>query len=380
MNKAQNAFDKYLQPACPSQLTAPILHKVLNFRSLKPFIYGGKGVGSQGDGCAQFIVKDEASQDAVIQIVEKELGMTGLKLTIRPAQKVRKAVIPAAGFSTRMFPASKAIKKELFPIMDRSSKFKPALMFIIEEALSAGIEQIAVIVQNSDMNTFRDYFEKPPRIENFNKLSKEDKKYWEYINEIGSRITFLSQEIQDGFGHAVYCAKDWIKNEPFLLMLGDHLYATEDEKSCAKQLIDIYEKMNNSVVGLEETPGDEIYKFGCVTGIWVNNSDILSITQFSEKPDINYAKENLVTDGVKENHYLTIFGQYILTPKIFDFLEEQIRYNLRERGEFQLTSCLDRLRQEEGFSGYIVKGKRFDIGTPDGYRQTIIEYPVIYNK
>lgn len=375
MTEAQQAFDKYLQPACPSQLTAPVLHKVLNHESLKPYIYGGKGVGSQGDGSAQFIVKDEASQQALIQIVAKKLGLTGLKLTIKPAQKVRKAVIPAAGFSTRMFPASKAIKKELFPIIDKYGKAKPALILIIEEALSAGIEDIAIIIQSSDLNTFRDYFEKPPRIENYNKLSQEDKKYWAYINETSTRITFISQETQDGFGHAVFCARDWVGREPFLLMLGDHLYATEDETPCAKQIINIYEKTNNSVVGLKQTPISEIYKFGCVAGNWITNSDILSITQFAEKPDINYARENLVTDRIEKDHFLTIFGQYILTPKIFEFLEEHIHHNLREGGEFQLTSCLDRLRQTEGFYGYVVKGKRFDIGTPDGYRKTIIEYP-----
>jgi len=376
MTQAQQAFDTYLQPACPSQLTAPILHKVLDHLSLKPFIYGGKGVGSQGDGSAQFIVKDEASQEAVIQIVEKELGMTGLQLTIRPPQKVRKAVIPAAGFSTRMFPASKAIKKELFPIIDKNGRAKPALLMIIEEALSAGIEEIAIIIQSSDINSFKDYFEKPPRIENYNKLSKEDKKYWEYINEISNRITFLTQDTQDGFGHAVFCARDWVGDEPFLLMLGDHLYATENEIHCAKQIIDIYEKTNNSVVGLKQTPVNEIYKFGCVAGNWIADSEILSISQFAEKPDVNYARENLVTDGITKDHFLTIFGLYILTPKIFEFLDEHIVHNLREGGEFQLTSCLERVRQTEGFYGYIIKGKRFDIGTPDGYRKTIIEYPI----
>ena len=342
---------------------------------IRDSIYGGKGVGSQGDGSAQFIVKDEASQNAVIKIVENELGMSGLKLTIHPIQKVRKAVIPAAGFSTRLFPASKAIKKELFPIIDRSGRVKPALLLIVEEALSAGIEEIAVIVQSSDIDLLQEIFQKPPRIENFNKLSKDDQKYWQSIEEIGSRIRFIAQDTQDGFGHAVYCAKDWVGNEPFLLMLGDHLYATENRLSCARQLIDIYSKTSRSVVGLEETPETEIHKFGCVAGIWLDNSDILSITQFAEKPDLNYARENLVIDNVKKDHYLTIFGQYILTPKIFDLLENNISHNLRENGEFQLTSCLDLLRQEEGFSGFIVKGERFDIGTPDGYRTTIIEYP-----
>ncbi len=376
MVKAQAEFDKALQPACPSQLTSPVLHKVLQHESLKPYIYGGKGVGSQGDGTVQFIAKDEACQDTIVRIIEDELNMSCLKLTIKPGQKVRKALIPAAGFGTRMFPASKAIKKELFPIIDKKGKAKPALMLIIEEALSAGIDEVAVIVQSKDVELFSDFFETPPHIENFNKLSPEDQKYWQYISEIGEKVTFIPQETQDGFGHAVYCAKDWIDNEPFLLMLGDHLYASDNGKSCAQQLIDVYEKSLHSVVGLKETPGNQIHKFGCAAGVWTGGKDILAISQFAEKPDLEYAKENLITDHVKEDHFLTVFGQYVLTPKIFEYLDEHIQHNLRETGEFQLTSCLDRLRQEEGFSGYIVQGKRFDIGTPDVYRQTLIDFPL----
>ena len=376
MTAAQEYFDKHIQFACPTQLLAPVLHKLLKYESIMPYVYGGKGVGSQGDGCAQFIVKDEASQEAVIQIVEKELGMTGLRLTIKPAQKVRKVVIPAAGFSTRMFPASKAIKKELFPVIDRDGKIKPALLIIIEEALAAGIEEVVIVVQKSDLQTFRDFFQKPPKIENYNKLNRDDQKLWQYVHDIGRKVTFITQKNQEGFGHAVYCAKNWVGDEPFLLMLGDHLYKNSGNSFCAKLLIELYEKSNKSVVGLEETPGEEISKYGCVTGTWIENGDTLFITQFIEKPDISYAKENLITDRIEGDHFLTIFGMYVLTPKIFKHLKDSIRHNLRERGEFQLTSCLDTLRQEEGFLGYLMKGKRFDIGTPDGYRKTIIEYSV----
>jgi len=154
MVEAQAEFDKHLQPACPSQLTAPVLHKVLSYEPIQPHILGGKGVGSQGDGTAQFIVKDEESQHKVVEIIERDLKMPCLKLVIQSGKRVRKAVVPAAGFGTRLFPASKAIKKELFPIIDRTGRAKPVIMAIAEEALSAGIEEICVIVQAGDKELF----------------------------------------------------------------------------------------------------------------------------------------------------------------------------------------------------------------------------------
>ena len=128
-------------------------------------------------------------------------------------------------------------------------------------------------------------------------------------------------------------------------------------------------------MGLQETPESEVQHFGCATGIWEEEEPILSITEFVEKPSVEYAREHLITDDVKEGHFLTLFGQYILTPHIFELLEENIRQNIREGGEFQFTSCMDRLRKEEGFVGCRIKGRRFDIGNPEAYRQTIINYP-----
>ncbi|UCF29654.1 MAG: GHMP kinase, partial [Chloroflexota bacterium] len=131
MVEAQGFFDRYATPACPEELTAPVLHRVLNHEPLKPHIWGGKGVGSQGDGTAQFIARSRADQQAVIEILERDLGVECLELTIRPGQQVRKAVIPAAGFGTRLFPATKATKKELFPIIDQDGIAKPAILLIV---------------------------------------------------------------------------------------------------------------------------------------------------------------------------------------------------------------------------------------------------------
>lgn len=374
MTRAQQEFDEHLIPACPSQLTAPVLHKVLNYEPIQPYIWGGKGVGSQGDGSAQFIVKDEESQSRVIEIIERDLQMSCLKLVIEASRHVRKAVIPAAGFGTRLFPASKSIKKELFPIIDHAGRAKPAIMVIVEEAVNAGIEEVCLIVQSGDIELFESFFKTRPRIEHYNKLSKENKAYCDYLVELGSRISLVTQDVQEGFGHAVYCARDWVDNEPFLLMLGDHLYGSDEPDSCAKQVLTAYEKVGHSVVGLKETPIAELSNFGCVTGVWQENQSMLSVTEFYEKPDPEYAREHLHVDGMDADSFLTVFGIYVIEPQIFGFLEQNIEHNFRERGEFQLTSCLDELRKTDGFSGYVVKGRRFDIGVPEEYRQTVIDF------
>jgi UTP-glucose-1-phosphate uridylyltransferase/mevalonate kinase len=374
MTKAQTEFDRCMQPACPSQLTAPVLHTLLNHKPLKPYIYGGKGVGSQGDGTAQLIARDKESQKKAIEIIERDLNMPSLELVISSGRRVRKAVIPAAGFGTRLFPATKAVKKELFPIIDSEGRAKPVILSIVEEALSAGIEEVCIIIQSQDRDLFEEIFCTPPAIENFNKLNKDQQKYCEYLMDIGHRITFISQDTQEGFGHAVHCTKDWVGNEPFLLLLGDHLYTSRTEESCARQLVNDYEAAGQSVVGVEVTPGSDIHSFGCVTGTWKRKGETLEVTEFAEKPDHAYATDNLQINGMEDDTFLTVFGQYVLTPTVFDFLDENIRLNIRERGEFQLTSCLDRVRQEEGFIACCVNGQRHDIGNPQAYIETLTTF------
>ena len=376
MKRAQAEFDKHLIPACPSQLTSPVLHQLLNHELIQPYILGGKGVGSQGDGAAQFIVKDEQNQQKIIEIIERNFPqMQALKLTIHAERKVRKAIIPAAGFGTRLFPATKVVKKELFPIIDRDGRAKPIIMAIVEEAISAGIEEVGIVVQKGDRALFEDFFKAPPSKELFNKLSPQNQEYSQYLQELGSRITILTQDEQEGYGHAVFCTKAWVNDEPFLLLLGDHVYSSNTEISCARQVLDVYNQVNQSVVSLTVMPAAIIHKAGCVTGIWQEPDSILSITQLYEKPDIEYARKHLHMEGMADDQFLAVFGMYVLKPKIFDFLEEHINHNIRERGEFQLTSCLDRLRQEDGITGYLVKGQYFDTGMPEFYRQTIIDFP-----
>lgn len=377
MRVAQREFDKYLIPACPSQLTAPALHQLLNYPPIQPYILGGKGVGSQGDGTAQFIVKDEESQQQVIDIINRDFPqMECVKMTIGSQYKVRKAVIPAAGFGTRMFPATKAVKKELLPIIDRTGRAKPIILAIVEEALSAGIEEVGIVVQKGSRTFFEDFFKAPPSPELFQKLSQPNQDYSKYLQYLGQKVTIITQDIQEGFGHAVFCAREWTNNEPFLLLLGDHIYASATESSCARQLLDIYSQVQQSAIGLRVTASDVIHHYGCAAGVWQQPDSLLAVTQLYEKPDIEYARQHLRVAGMADNLFLSFFGMYVLEPKIFDCLAEHIDGNFREKGEFQLTSCLDKLRQSEGMAGYVVQGRCFDTGLPEVYRQTLIDFPI----
>lgn len=371
MSEAQALFDQYAAPVCPEELTSPVLHRVLNYEPLRRHVFGGKGVGSQGDGTAQLLARSQADQDAVIQVLRDELHLPAYPLTLRPGMQVRKALIPAAGFGTRLFPATKATKKELFPVIDRDGIAKPAILLIVEEALEAGIEEVIVIVQEEDRSEFEHFFNAPISIENYHKLPAAAQDYARKILEIGRRVKFVIQPNQEGFGHAVYCAREAIGEQPFLLMLGDHLYRSTSSLSCASQLLQAYQQHGVSVVGLRRTAQDQIANFGTVTGVWIEPQNLLNITEFVEKPTLSYACTNLRVDGLDETEYLTIFGQYIIKPTIFEYLEANIRNNQREQGEFQLTSALERLRQEDGFYGLIMSGRRYDIGIPQHYLDTL---------
>ncbi len=374
MGEAQEFFDHYAIPACPEELTAPVLHRVLTYEPLKSHIYGGKGVGSQGDGTAQFLCRSEADQQAVIEIIERDLNMPCLKLSLTTGPTVKKALIPAAGFGTRLFPASKATKKEMFPIVDRDGIAKPAILLIVQEALSAGVDEVIIVVQEEDLAGFEDFFNQQVSIENYNKLSRQFQDYARELLQIGQKVKFVVQRNQEGLGHAVYAARDLIGNEPFLLMLGDHLYRSEGPLTCAQQAVEALNQHGISVLGMRQTPENEIANFGTATGTWMGDEELLNITEFAEKPTVEYARECLQPPDVPEGSYLTVFGQYVIKPQIFDIIAEHIQHNVRERGEFQLTSALDRLRQEDGFIGVMVDGKRYDIGKPEFYLDTLATF------
>ena len=371
MVEAQKNFDQYAGPVCPEELTAPALHRVLGYAPLQPHVWGGKGVGSQGDGTAQLLAKSTEAQDVVIRILESDLGLPAYKLDIQTGPKIRKAVIPAAGFGTRLFPATKAAKKELFPVIDRDGIAKPAVLLIVEEALEAGLDEVIIIVQQDNVRDFESLFSEQVTIENYNKLSPPFREYARRILDMGRRVKFAVQTTQEGFGHAVLSARELVGEEPFLLMLGDHIYRSRGPRSCARQLLEAFQKHGTNILGLRRTYEESLENFGTVTGVWIEDDRLLNISEFAEKPTMDYARTNLRVPGLADGEYLTVFGQYVIKPEIFEILAENVANNVRERGEFQLTSALDRLRQIDGFIGLVIDGMRYDIGLPDSYLETL---------
>jgi UTP--glucose-1-phosphate uridylyltransferase len=157
-------------------------------------------------------------------------------------------------------------------------------------------------------------------------------------------------------------------------MLGDHLYRSFGDRSCAQQLMDAYVQHGTNILGLRRTPEDQIANFGTISGVWLEEDVVLNVNEFAEKPTIDYARLNLRVPNLPDDEYLTVFGQYIIKPRLFTYLEEHIKHNVREHGEFQLTSALDRLRQEDGFLGVIMDGRRYDIGLPRYYLDTLTTF------
>ena len=386
MVEAQSHFDRYAIPACPEELTAPVLHRVLGYGPLQPHVWGGKGMGSQGDGAAQFVARSQADQQAAVAIIERDLGMPCLTLTLpanhapparRPQDRpvpvlghrtqVRKAVIPAAGLGTRLYPASAGTKKELFPIVDRDGLAKPALLLIVEEALASGLEEVILVIQEDDLAHFRSFFAG----EDTGGLPHRLQACARRIAEIGCHLSYVLQPSQDGFGHAVYRAREAVGGEPFLLMLGDHLYRSAGKVPCGRQLLDVYDQHHTGVLALRRAPEREIVHYGTVAGRWLEDGRLLDVTRIAEKPAADYARANLRVPGFPEGEYLALFGLYVLEPRVFDLLEEQIDGGGRERGEVGLTPALQRLREEDGFLGLAVAGQCYDIGLPESYLRAL---------
>jgi len=372
MVEAQAAFDAAATPMCPSQLTAPNLHTVLALESLKPHIWGGKGVGSQGDGCAQLLCKSEDDLETVMAIVQRELGMSCMPLSIGAPHAITQAIIPAASFSTNLFPMSKCLPPALFPIVDVDGLLKPAILLLVEEAISAGVQKVVIVVSREQFPAFEQIFHKRVSSRDHFRLAPNLQQYESTILDIGKKVMLAVQEEQLGLGHAVLCAKaSLIPAEPFVLMLGDHLYRSNHAEgtSCVRQLLDSYN--GRSIIALKRTNEDDINHFGCAAGRWEIKRDApsykrLTVSTIVEKPTREYARANLATPGLGPGEYLTAFGLYIITEaNLFASLEKQDK--IREAvgptaGLLQLTPALDQIRAEVGLDGVLLDGERFDIG------------------
>jgi len=287
--------------------------------------------------------------------------------------RVRKAVITAAGRGTRMYPATTTIQKEMLPLMDRDGIVKPAIQIIIEEALDSGIEEVCLVVNRHNRPQIESHF-RPLPSEEMRLFKGKD---WALLQsarlqQIASRLTFVEQPAPEGYGHAVWCAREFVGREPFLLMLGDHIYTSGASRRCARQILDVFERYGVSVSAVQQTPSELLHLFGTVRGTLIQeNPRVYDVDHIYEKPSVEYAEESLRVEGLLWGMYLCFFGMHALTPGIFDSLQYAIDHDLREKGEFQLTSAQERLRASgERYLAFEAVGDRYDIGIPFGYAQT----------
>ena len=378
MTEAEELFNSHIMPMCPSELEAPKLRATLADPNIQPLVYGGKGVGSHGDGSVQFLARDPDCQQKLIDYL-KAKGMKAYPLTIKPVHTVRRAIIPVAGFGTRLYPATRALKKDFFPIPCPDGMVRPVILILIEELIQSGIEEICLVLGSEDeRRLYADFFERPIDDDHMSKLSKEAQEYENHIVDIGKRLRYVYQREKRGFGHAVYQAAQFARNEPVLLMLGDTLYRSLTNKPCALQLIEEYERYNCLIIGLYPVALGDVSHFGIMNGVWEDKDErILNVTTVYEKPTSNYAEEFLaVRNSMGTREYCSVFGQYILTPEVF----EQLAHDISEADaegttrEIELTSALEAVRSRVGMIGVRLYSQRFDMGNPAALVDTITKF------
>lgn len=302
--------------------------------------------------------------------------------------RARKAVITAAGRGTRQFPATRAIQKELLPLVDVDGITRPTIQIIIEECLRSGIEEVCIVVEKNGQGPFASHFREAGEDERRVFASKP----WamaqtDALADMGRRITYVEQPAPEGFGHAVYQAKDFVGDEPFLLLLGDHVYTTpEGVAPCVAQILDIGARENGSVTTVRLEPEKDVTVTGIVQCQPRNAAleadapgQVYDILALKEKPTVEEAKQ-FATPGVPEGFYLCHFGLHLFTSEIFDCLGELIETNTRVKNEFQLTSAQELLLQRSlrgdapPYRAAFLDGIRWDTGVPEEYLKTLVAF------
>lgn len=267
-------------------------------------------------------------------------------------KKVRKAIIPAAGLGTRFLPATKAMPKEMLPIVD-----KPTIQYIIEEAVEAGIEDI-IIVTGKSKRAIEDHFDYSPELER----NLEEKGKTELLEKVKKAsnladIHYIRQKEPKGLGHAVWCARNFIGDEPFAVLLGDDI--VQAETPGLRQLMDEYDKTLSSIIGVQQVPEDETHRYGIIDPL-TSEGRRYQVKNFVEKPSKGTAPSNLA-----------ILGRYVFTPEIFMYLEEQ---QVGAGGEIQLTDAIQKLNEIQRVFAYDFEGKRYDVGEKLGFITTTLEF------
>ena len=268
------------------------------------------------------------------------------------SKSVKKAIIPAAGLGTRFLPATKAQAKEMLPIVD-----KPTLQYIIEEAIESGIEEI-LIVTGRNKKSIEDHFDKSVELE-LELENKGKKELLEIVQNISNMINihYIRQKEPRGLGHAIHCAKSFVGNEPFAVMLGDDV--VDSEVPCLKQLIDCFNEYKTTILGVQTVDPKNVDKYGIVDGLHIEDR-VYKVKRLVEKPSVDEAPSNVA-----------ILGRYIITPQIFEILENTAP---GKGNEIQLTDALETLIKNEAMYAYDFEGRRYDVGDKLGFLQATVEF------
>jgi len=380
MTEAEAMFDKYVVPMSPA-LDAPKLHQVLNDPNIQPLVFGGKGVGSHGDGSVQFLVRGPEAQQQLIDYLNAQ-GMKAYPLTMRPVHTVRKAIIPVAGFGTRLYPSTRALKKDFFPIPCPDGMVRPVILILLEELVNSGVEEICLVLGSEEERIqYTEFFERQLSEEHLRKLNKEAQEYENRILDIGKRLRYVYQREKRGFGHAVFQAAEFAGDDPVLLLLGDTIYRSENNNPCALQMIQEYEKYNQLMISIHPVPLAEVSHYGILSGVWEDKDhSVLNVSVMQEKPKASYAEEFLgVRNAEGQKEYYSVFGQYILTPEVFEQLRADIKQADAEGDhtrEIELTAALEAVRKNSGMMGIQLRGKMYDMGNPNALRRCVEEYAI----
>ncbi|KOF08684.1 UTP--glucose-1-phosphate uridylyltransferase [Planococcus glaciei] len=265
--------------------------------------------------------------------------------------QVKKAIIPAAGLGTRFLPATKAMPKEMLPIVD-----KPTIQYIVEEAIASGIEDI-IIVTGKGKRSIEDHFDHAFELEETLRVKGKTDMLDSVLQTSKVEIHYIRQKQPLGLGHAIWSARKFIGNEPFAVLLGDDI--VENDEPCLAQLMQQYEKTGSSVIGVQQVAPKDTNRYGIIDPISVVGK-LISVNQFVEKPAAKTAPSNYA-----------IMGRYILTPEIFDFLGE---HHLGAGGEIQLTDAIQKLNEIQTVYAYEFEGRRFDVGEKFGFIETTVEF------
>ena len=271
--------------------------------------------------------------------------------------KIKKAVIPAAGYGTRFLPATKATPKEMLPIVD-----KPTIQYIVEEALESGIEEI-LIISGHAKRAIEDHFDSAPDLEReLEEKGKED--LLAIVRETADiNVHYIRQKKMRGLGDAILCAKSFMAGEPFAVLLGDDVVyadATKGQQPALRQLIDIYDAYGGSVLGCQQVVPEKVSSYGIVAGKEIAGSKLLKVSDMIEKPELSEAPSNIA-----------VLGRYIISPTIFELLEHTAP---GKGGEVQLTDALKQLALVEPVWAYCFEGKRYDVGDKLGFLKATVEF------